>query len=50
MRKSVMYIVGTAALGLGYPWLKLQLTGPVLLGVAIAYLLALRFMCEKYGK
>ena len=50
MRKSVMYIVGMAPLGLGYPWLKAQLDGPVLLGVAIIYLLALRLVCEKFGK
>lgn len=49
-RKSVMYIIGMAPLGLAYPWLKGQLTGPVLLGGAIVYLLLLRFICEKYGK
>lgn len=50
MRKSVMYIVGMAPLGLGYPWLKAQLAGLVLLGVVIVYLVALRFVCEKFGK
>ncbi len=50
MRKSVIYIIGIAPLGLGYPWLKGELGGPVLLGVAIAYLLVLRFICEKFGK
>lgn len=50
MRKSVMYIIGMAPLGLGYPWLKAELSGPMLLGAAIVYLLALRFVCEKFGK
>jgi hypothetical protein len=50
MRKSVMYIIGMAPLGLGYPWLKAELSGPMLLGGAIVYLLALRFICEKFGK
>jgi hypothetical protein len=50
MRKSVMYVIGMAPLGLGYPWLKAELSGPMLLGAAIVYLLALRFICEKFGK
>lgn len=50
MRKRLMYIIGLAPLGFSYPWLKTQLSGPVLISIAIVYLLVLRLVCEKFGK
>jgi len=50
MRKSLMYIVGLAPLGLAYPWLKTELSGLLLLGLAIVYFVALRIVCDKFGK
>ena len=38
----IAYLVGVAALGLFYSQLKAAMSGPVLFGVAIGYLVAVR--------
>jgi hypothetical protein len=50
----IAYLVGVVVLGLFYPQLKAAIPGPVLLGVAIAYLIMVRvvghFIAKRVAK
>ena len=50
MHKLLIYLIGVAALGLAYAWLKSTLGAPVAFAVAITYLAALRLLAERVGK
>ena len=49
MTTGAIYLIGVIILGLAYYPLKESLTGPVFLGVAVTYLLALRFLAKRFG-
>jgi hypothetical protein len=46
----IAYLVGVAVLGLFYAQLKAAMPGPVLLGVAMAYLVAVRIVGHLIAK
>jgi hypothetical protein len=47
--KLVIYVIGLVPLGLGQYWLRRALGDIAAFAIAIAYLIALRLIAEKWG-
>ncbi len=46
----ILYVIGVFVLGLAYPALKQSLSGPALIALVVAYLLALSWVAGRFGK
>ncbi|MGO4307918.1 hypothetical protein [Cupriavidus sp. RAF12] len=50
MKKIWIYMAGIAPFAFFYEALKALTSGPIFLGLAIIYLLIVRWLAEKFGK